>query len=281
MFTNNESLTGGDTIEVAFTVIANPEGFYDVAGTGDTTVTFSAARDTESFTISTNDSPSLTSNGTIDITVVRGDQYEPASAAPEQVAIIVPEPVPTVSVNRVGPSFIDEGEEAVFNVTATGTLSQQLPVAVTVQDASNFIDTTATPIPTSVNVASDTNIGVIRLNTIPDAVDEPNGMIMVTLGDSSDNSYALGSSRTARIEVRDNDDATLPDITISQTGTTPVVEGDPLMFALTANPAPANNTIIWVNVRVSETGDFLSYFITSIYCIGWKYWWGIDGTNNC
>ena len=63
---------------------------------------------------------------------------------PSEWTIVAKESLPTVSVNRVSSSFIEEGEDAVFNVSASGTLSETLPVAVTVsQGSGNFINTTA------------------------------------------------------------------------------------------------------------------------------------------
>ena len=104
-----------------------------------------------------------------------------------------------------------------------------------------------------------TKTGEIRLQTDADAVDEPNGTITVTLGTSSDESYALTTDITASVEVRDNDDDTLPEISITQSGSTPVIEGDPLEFELTAaNPPLTDGTVILVNVRVTETGNFLA-----------------------
>ena len=264
-FTSNDNSPSAPEIRVPFTIVASPEGFYDSVNTETTPRHIFVPHRSATLTISTFDDLGLTESGTIDITVLRGDGYEPASPATKRVQIIAKETIPNVSVNRVSNSFIDEGEDAVFVVSSTGTINQRLPVAVTItqetsdQNTSDFIDTTATPIPTSVDVLATTKTGEIRLQTIADTVDESNGIITVTLGSSSDGSYALTSDITASIEVRDNDDDTLPEISITQSGSTPVVEGDPLVFELTAaNPPLTDGTVILVNVRVTETGDFLA-----------------------
>ena len=259
-FRNSSGVPITETINVAFKIVANPERFWDSANTDITPIPIISPNASATVTIPTFDDPTLTESGTIDITVIRGDGYEPAAIAPKRVQIIAKEAIPIVSVNRVSSRFIDEGEDAVFAVAATGALSRDLPVAVTVtQGTSDFIDTIATPLPTSVNVLSMTNTGEIKLVTIADSIDESNGMITVTLGASSNNSYALGTDTTRSIEVRDNDDDTLPEIAITQTGPTPVVEGDPLTFALTAaNPSLTGDAVVQVNVRVTETGNFLA-----------------------
>ena len=67
----------------------------------------------------------------------------------------------------------------------------------------------------------------------------------------------MGSDLTAVITVKDNDVAGVSGITIS--GTTPVTEGDPVKFSLSAvNPALTGDDTIMVRVQVTETGDFLA-----------------------
>ena len=68
-------------------------------------------------------------------------------------------------------------------------------------------------------------------------------------------------------------------------GSTPVVEGDPLVFELTAsNPPLTDGTVIIVNVRVTETGDFLATPAKDssqrLYCRSWKHRWNVIITNS-
>ena len=215
------------------------------------------ASDSATFNIATHDSILLNQNGTIEISVVRGDQYEPASTTAEQVTIVAKETLPTVKINRTSPSSIDEGEDAVFTVTATGvTLTQELEVAVNIDEGAmdDFIDS-ATMTPSTVMVKT-SGTGVLKIKTKADEVDEPNGTISVTLEKSSGATYLLGSRKFAMIAVKDNDDdGTLPKISIA--GTTPVTEGDDVRFVLQANPVPSGDDTITARVQVSETGDFL------------------------
>ena len=63
----------GESIAVAFEVyIANPTGFFDLANSDPSPITMTDASTTATFTIKTIDSPTLNTNGTIDIEVKRG-----------------------------------------------------------------------------------------------------------------------------------------------------------------------------------------------------------------
>ena len=256
--TTSQPLGSGDSIDVEFDVVANPIGFYDSAGSDTSPITMTNARNSEKFTISTNDSTTLNSNGTIDISVIRGNQYEPATTTAESVTIVAKETLPTVSFTQTNPSSIDEGEDAVFTVTATGvTLTQELEVAVNVEEGEtdNFIDSAVTK-PTSVMVKT-SGSGKLYVKTKADTVDEPNGTITVTIEKSSGATYLLGSPITDSITVKDNDDdGTLPELII--TGSTPIFEGDVAEFTLEADPAPTGGATITARVKVTETGDFLA-----------------------
>ena len=145
--TTTESLGSGESIEVEFMVVASPIGFYDVDNSDPSPISMTNASDEEKFTIATNDSTTLNTNGSIEILVKRGDQYEPASTTAESVTVVAKETLPTVSFVPPDPSSIDEGEDAVFMVTATGvTLTQELDVDVVVEQGAtdNFIDTAVT-----------------------------------------------------------------------------------------------------------------------------------------
>ena len=112
MLTNSDALNAGESIMVALDISANPTGFYDIAGTDSPVVSMTSASNTATFTISTNNRLAIDTNGMINISVVRGDQYEPASTLDEQVIIVASETLPSVSITRISPSSIDEGEDA-------------------------------------------------------------------------------------------------------------------------------------------------------------------------
>ena len=135
-FTNNEALSAGESIDVEFNIVADPVGFYDTDNSDSSPITFTNTTpgNEQTITIATNDSATLNSNGMIEIEVVRGEYYEPASATPHQVTIAAKETLPVVTIEPAGPTSIEEGEDAVFTVSASGvTLSETLPVSITVE----------------------------------------------------------------------------------------------------------------------------------------------------
>ena len=122
-FTSNDNSPFAPEIRVPFSIVASPEGFYDSANTETTPRHIFVPHRSATLTIKTFDDSTLTESGTIDITVLRGDGYEPAAPVTKRVQVIAKESIPNVSVNRVGNSFIDEGEDAVFVVSSTGTFT--------------------------------------------------------------------------------------------------------------------------------------------------------------
>ena len=232
MLTNNESLNAGESIDVALKVTPNPEGFYNLADSDTSPITFTATTpgNEQTITIKTNDDDSLTSNGTIDITLLRGFNYEPDNSSPHQVTIVAKEALPQVSISRSTPATIYEADDAVFTIFVTGVqLTQPLPVALTVAQGVSedfIVDPASTP--TSVDVAT-TGTGKLRIKTIADATQENDGTITVTLAASSTQSYTIGSPATASVTVLDNDDPALHSINISAVSNTAVTEADGAM----------------------------------------------------
>ena len=120
MLTTTESLGAGESIAVEISVRASPSGFYNLDNSEQSPVTMTSASDEVTFNIATYDSIVLNQNGMIEISVIRGDQYEPATTTAEQVIIVAKETIPMVTITRISPSSIDEGEDAVFAVSASG-----------------------------------------------------------------------------------------------------------------------------------------------------------------
>ena len=260
MVSNNLVLGSGESIDVAFNVVSDPIRYYNAADSDTSPVTITDPGDTKTITLKTNDHSLEDRNGTIDITLLRGYQYEPTAPIKRQVIIVAKETQPTVTIAPKGPSTIDEGEDAVFTITATGGyIPNGIPVGLTVVQGQteDFIKDTAA-IPSSVMVNSE-GTGEITIETIADTTDETDGTITATLSASTDLSYVLANPNVpAEINIKDNDDSTLPDITISRIGSAPVFEGDTLRYMLVADPAPTGDTIISVRIQISETGNFLT-----------------------
>ena len=255
--TNDAPLGASETIDVGFAVASIPDEYYNATDSTSSPVEFtsSSINDTETITIKTVDVANLATNGTIYLRVLPGLNYEPPQPDQIEVQVIAHETLQTLSI-AADATTIDEGEDAVFTVSATGiALTEELPVSITVehQNGGNFIANTA-EFPNETKVKT-TGSGEVRISTIADAMDETNGSITVSLNESSDLTYLLGAKTTETITIKDNDDDTLPQIAISSE--TPVSVGENIIFNLTANPAPTGGDTLNVRVKISETGDFL------------------------
>ena len=200
------------------------------------------------------------SNGEITISIKRGDGYEVHTTDyTKAVMLLDDESLPKVSVTAVDTS-IDEGQDAIFELTATGTLANSLEVDVSVDDGSgDFLTNTYTRkaeiIPTTGSVR-------VPYSTDADADEETNGTITVSvLEDDSDiikYLVAPNNAGTATLSVIDNDDSTLPSITISSDQSS-INEGDLAIFTVTS--ADTFTTPLSVLIEITETnsgtGDFL------------------------
>ena len=98
-----------------------------------------------------------------------------------KVKVIANEDLPTVSIMATGPTTIQEGENAVFTITAVGTLAVDLPVTVSYdQGSSDFIMGTPTTTP---EIDSTTNSVVYTIETAADTTQESNGTITVAISE--------------------------------------------------------------------------------------------------
>ena len=196
-----------------------------------------------------------TITATLYFTVADLGEVSKVSSSEKDVAVVSttapPEPTatpdPIVSISAIDRT-IDEGDAARYRVTAIGTLSSDLSVAIQVRGASNFISGTR---PTLVTVSSSDNEGSISISTDDDSNDESDGTITVELLDGND--YDLDSSDdSASVTVRDND-LPIPSISISaEPGS--VVEGTDAEFTVTASRTL--DADLAVRIRVTQEGDY-------------------------
>ena len=270
------SVIEGNTVDVTFTATGTfPTGesielIPTVTDTGAITghysshtpqqITLSAGNTSDKITITTVENTLSQIHGEVTIRIVRGDGYEvDGTNHTKVIAVLDEEILPTVSVDAVG-TAIDEGQDAEFELSATGTLTKALEVDVSVDDgAGDFLTTTynrkTETIPTTGSVR-------VPYSTTADIVDEANGTITVeVLADDSDIiAYLvadLGGSDT--LIVNDNDDTLLPSITIAA-DQSPINEGDVASFTLTSDrtfTAPLTVLVEIIETN-SGTGDFLA-----------------------
>ena len=151
-----------------------------------------------------------------------------------------PPNIATVMIERVGPMQIQEGETAVFTVSAVGPIpAQGLPVNINTSDGTSDV-IAGTPLPT-VTIPMDTRQVRYEVMTSADTVDEPTGTITVSI--TPDSSYAVEMRNSATVDVLDDDAAAgAPVITISG-DSTEVYEGDDAVFTLSASPAPTGDAV--------------------------------------
>ena len=225
--------------------------------------------------IPTSDDTTRNVNGEIKLTIVRGDGYELGSSAIKNVTILDKALLPAVTIAAVDAGPIDEGETAVFNLSATPNPTAEIMVSVQVDHAQgttgNFLDSDDIKIH-QVRVST-TGTGELRIDTVSDSDPEDSGSIVATLKDdpkgeddadninrTTSSTYLVGSNNTsASVSVADNDTVGLPSITIS--GAESIDEGGTATFTLTADPI--NTTPILVRVRITHNGNFFSRDLTS------------------
>ena len=262
-FTATGAFPAGGSIEVVPTIneMGSTTGYY-----GSHTpqlVTLSADNTSDSIAITLPDNSHTEANGEITISIARGDGFEVHTTDhTKMVMLLDDESLPKISVTAID-TTIDEGQDAVFKLTTTGTLTNPLDVFVSVDDGSeNFLTTTharkTETIPTT---------GTIRIpyTTEADTNVESDGTITITvLADDRDIieyliDTAIVETSSASVSVIDNDDTSLPSITIAGDQTS-IIEGDVASFTLTAtDPVSARLSVLVEVVETnSGTGDFFA-----------------------
>ena len=205
-------------------------------------------------------------NGEIHIQIAAdGTNYNPASTMATIVTVQDKETIPEVTIARVSDAMIEEGETAVFELTA-GTpgvnANFDATVRVTQTGTGNFLATTP-PYNRMVQLSTGTNKGTFRVPTMADATDEDDVTISVTVqadpnaSDSTKPQNYTASATAATITIQDND-APGATTTVTVSGPTRVYESQSADFTFTATPAPSGDDKVTVNYRISEVGSFLT-----------------------
>ena len=161
-----------------------------------------------------------TANGTIDLVILRGNQYEPATTTPISVTVQEKDLLPTISISRKDGLTTDktEGADAVFSVTATNPATGIAPtddimVKVTISQTGNFIADPADlnrTVPVRSGASADLTVA-----TSNDDNDEVDGSITATIAAETAGSvktYQIGSNNTQTIGFTDNDDPPIASI---------------------------------------------------------------------
>ena len=157
---------------------------------------------------------------------------------------------PAVTIAAVTTSPVTEGTAVAFTVTATPAPAAPLTVNVSWSESGAML---AGSPPTTVILT--TGSYALTAATIDDAADEPDSVVTAMI--DAGTGYTVGTLDSATVTVEDDDDpppGSAPEVTITA-GTSPVTEGMPVVFTVTASPAPTAS--IEVNVSWSETGTML------------------------
>ena len=157
---------------------------------------------------------------------------------------------PSISITPVRASVV-EGGEVRFVLTADYAPSFTLFVNVTVSEDGSFLNE---PIPSVITISAGTLTSDLILETDNDSTDEDSGWVHATI--EFGNNYLVGSPGSASMWVWDNDlPPVIPELTI-EAYSSPVEEGDNVIFRVKADHAPS--TLLHINVDADEIGSFLS-----------------------
>ena len=268
------SISGGNAVteggDVEFTVSALPApaaglavtlnlttvGSYGVSA-GSRTVTVPTTGSV-TLTLTTSDDNADEPNGSVTATLVDGASYDLGASKTATVnvsdndvtvaPVVVPDPVVSIS----GGNAVTEGGDVEFTVSALPAPAAGLAVTLNLTTAGSYgvsAGSRTVTVPTTGSVT-------LTLTTSDDSTDEPNGSVTATLVDGA--SYDLGASKTATVNVSDNDvtvaPVVVPDPVVSISAGAGVTEGGSVEFTVTASPSPS--AALPVSVTISQSGDF-------------------------
>ena len=205
-------------------------------------------------------------NAWLDFLVTAGASFT-TSPTGTGVEILDPDLLPEVSVTRISSATIEEGEQAIFELSATSPVLDMvnLPVTYKVEKSGtgDFIDAGEFGIKSN-EIDHTTNKYRIELDTIPDADAEDSGTITITVQEdpkksnpSQDATYILGGTITQSLTINDNDGMGLGVATVSR-GTERVYEGENAEFTFDLSNPPTGEDEVTIFYKVVETGLYLT-----------------------
>ena len=164
--------------------------------------------------------------------------------------------LPEVSVESQ--DDVNEGNDAVFIITASQTSTSDLTIAVTVGEwpASGNVATVADTGPKTVTIPAGQTRATLRVGTVDDSAKEPRGIITAQLTAPGNNAgYRVSRSAGWSTVVVSDDDYAIPQVSISRWSDLYTSEAwGKVWFTLTPSSTPYQG--VTVNVNVTATGDF-------------------------
>ncbi len=262
------SISGGNAVteggDVEFTVSALPAPAAGLAVTLNLTTvgSYGVSAGSRTVTVPTTGSVTLTlttsndnadePNGSVTATLVDGTSYDLGASKTATVNVTDDDAAPLPVVSISGGNAVTEGGDVEFTVSALPAPAAGLAVTLnltTVGDYGVSAGSRAVTVPTGGSVT-------LTLTTSDDSTDEPNGSVTAALVDGA--SYDLGASKTATVNVSDNDvtvaPVVVPDPVVSISAGSAVTEGGNVEFTVTASPSPS--AALPVSVTITQSGDF-------------------------
>ncbi len=194
----------GLTINIAIT---DKNGYIN--GPLTSAVTIPRFKGKVTFTLNTEDDNIDENDGIIKVSISPGTGYLLSDDGYDELEINVRDndigPPPIITISSLGD--ITEGSQARFNVVATPTPRDPVPVYYTVSRTGDF-DNYGGKVYLKAITKYDT---VLSLDTVNDNADEPDGSITVTLQQDNEDGYdlsayyTLSTTKAATVAVKDND----------------------------------------------------------------------------
>ena len=242
--------------DLTVTVTVDPGTYAD--GIPPTTVTITGGETTAMLTVPTENDTRQEEMvlGTITAMVEDGTGYTVGSPDTASVSVLDGDSAPSLSINS---PQVAEGNTGMTRLRYTVTLTNESERMVTVQyavmggTATSGTDYTLLP-PGTLTFAPRTTTQNIDVMVIGDTVIEPDETVIVMLSSPVNAGTGSSADRTGTGTITDDD---LPTISIAA-GTSPVTEGAPATFTLTANPAPAMPLTVTVIVNEAAGNDFIT-----------------------
>ncbi len=233
------------------------------------------ATGTATLTADTDDDGTDEPDGSVTATVAAGSGYTVGRADTATVEVTDNDPparstpgprVPVVFVT-VNATHVCEGADAVWTLFAVPAPTSTLMVRISLSySGSRWEQLVPSPIPRAgtVSISSTTGRGTYRMTTVDNDVGSDIALLFLTvergegyLPPPSGSRYAGGRYVGVKIIAWDNESPSrhCPAVTIAA-GASPVTEGNPVTFTLTAAAPPASS--LTVDVGWEESGSFLT-----------------------
>ena len=193
---------------------------------------------------------------TMDATYMRG--------SPDSASITIQDndaPAGAPNITIAGETEVIEGEDVIFTFSTNQlpTNNNVINVHYQITQVGDFLAPFTTP--DDIDITSSGSAS-LKLPTMQDAITEENGSVTIQLIADTEQTptYSVGSTYVATTTLIDVDNANLPSVTIvlANPSVTTITEGaSNAEFIINSSSASSNSTPLEVEVRITQTGDFL------------------------